>query len=165
MHDAYCSTVSCHMTPTPYYPIVLFRDALVLYRLPLYYKRPTYYCLGSVVKSLVLYPFLSPQSNCFTLFFVRRSAETRLRLFLLLKGIDLHSTVALSLGLIVSTVTIMIMCSIDPTELGPASLINAALGIIVICWLSSLPSSASGGHDRVLAAVCDFPGTCWSLKL
>jgi hypothetical protein len=93
------------MTPTPYYPIGLFRDALVLYRLPLYYKRPTYYCLGSVVKSLVLYPFLSSQSNCFTLFFVRRSAETRLRLFLLLKGIDLHSTVALSLGLIVSTVT------------------------------------------------------------
>jgi hypothetical protein len=41
-----------------YYPIVLFRDALVLYCLPLYYKRVCYYCLGSVVKSPVLYfPF------------------------------------------------------------------------------------------------------------
>jgi hypothetical protein len=37
------------------YPIVLFRDAWVLHCLPLYYKRPTYYCLGSVVKSPVLY--------------------------------------------------------------------------------------------------------------
>jgi hypothetical protein len=26
-----------------------------LHRLPLYYKRPTYYCLGSVLKSPVLY--------------------------------------------------------------------------------------------------------------
>jgi hypothetical protein len=29
-----------------------------LHRLPLYYKNPVYYCLGSVVKSPVLYPFL-----------------------------------------------------------------------------------------------------------
>jgi hypothetical protein len=39
----------------PDYPIILFRDALVLHRLPLYYKRSIYYCLGSVVKSPVLY--------------------------------------------------------------------------------------------------------------
>jgi hypothetical protein len=59
----------------------------------------------------------------------------------------------------------VIVCSIDQSELGPTSLINAASGIIVICWLSSLPSSALGGHDRASAAVCSFPGTCWSLKL
>jgi hypothetical protein len=45
------------------YSIVLLRDALVLYRLPLYYKRPLYYCLGSVVKSLVLYFPFSSQSS------------------------------------------------------------------------------------------------------
>jgi hypothetical protein len=60
---------------------------------------------------------------------------------------------------------IIIVCSIEPSELGPASLMNAASGIMVICWLSSLPLSAPGGHDRASAAVCSFPGTCWSIKL
>jgi hypothetical protein len=59
----------------------------------------------------------------------------------------------------------MVICSIDLSESGPASLMNAASGIIVICWLSSLPSSAPGGHDKASAAVCSFPGMCWSLKL
>jgi hypothetical protein len=60
---------------------------------------------------------------------------------------------------------IVMVCSIEPLESGPANLMNAASGIMVICWLSSLTSSAPGGHDRVLAAVCSFLGTCWSLKL
>jgi hypothetical protein len=51
------------------------------------------------------------------------------------------------------------VCSIDPSELGLTNLMNVALGIIVICWLSSLPSSAPGGRDRVLAAVWSFSGT------
>jgi hypothetical protein len=59
----------------------------------------------------------------------------------------------------------MIMCAIDPSESGPASLMNAALGIMVICWLSSLPSLAPKGHDRASAAVWSLPGTCWSVKL
>jgi hypothetical protein len=45
------------------------------------------------------------------------------------------------------------VCSIDPLELGPVSLMNAASGIMVICWLSSLPSSAPGGHNKASAAV------------
>jgi hypothetical protein len=57
------------------------------------------------------------------------------------------------------------VCSIDPSESGPNSLMNAASGIIVICWLLSFPSSAPVGCDRVSAAVWSFPGTCWSLKL
>jgi hypothetical protein len=60
---------------------------------------------------------------------------------------------------------IVIMCSIDLSESGLASLMKATSGIMVIRWLSSLPSSAPGGHDRVSAAMCDFLGTCWSLKL
>jgi hypothetical protein len=40
------------------YLFVFPRSALVLHCPPLYYKRPTYYCYGSVVKSPVLY--LSP---------------------------------------------------------------------------------------------------------
>jgi hypothetical protein len=60
---------------------------------------------------------------------------------------------------------IIIMCSIEPSELGPASLINATSRIMVIHWLSSLPSSAPGGCDRVSVAICSFPGTCWSIKL
>jgi hypothetical protein len=48
---------------------------------------------------------------------------------------------------------IMMVCSIDPSELGPANLMNAASGIMVICWLSSLPSSAPVGRDNVSAAV------------
>jgi hypothetical protein len=60
---------------------------------------------------------------------------------------------------------IVFVCSIDPSESGLASLMNAASGIMVICWLSSFPSSAPRGHDRASAAMWDFPGTCWSLKL
>jgi hypothetical protein len=45
------------------------------------------------------------------------------------------------------------MCSIDPSESGPNSLMKAASGIIVIYWLLSLPLSAPVGHDRVSAAV------------
>jgi hypothetical protein len=48
---------------------------------------------------------------------------------------------------------IVIMCLIDPSELGPANLMSAASGIMVICWLSSLPLSAPEGHDRVSVAV------------
>jgi hypothetical protein len=47
----------------------------------------------------------------------------------------------------------VIMCSIDPSESGPASLMNATSGIIVICLLSSLPSLAPVGRDRASAAV------------
>jgi hypothetical protein len=57
------------------------------------------------------------------------------------------------------------VCSIDPSESGPNSLMKAASGIIVICWLSSLPLSAPMGRDRALAVVWSFPGTGWSLKL
>jgi hypothetical protein len=60
---------------------------------------------------------------------------------------------------------IEIVCSIDLSESGPNSLMNAASGIIVICWLSSLPLSAPEGQDRVSAVVWSFPGTCQSLKL
>jgi hypothetical protein len=56
---------------------------------------------------------------------------------------------------------IVMVCSIDLLELGVASLMNAASGIIVICWLSSFPSFAPGGHERASAAMCDFPGTCF----
>jgi hypothetical protein len=52
------------------------------------------------------------------------------------------------------------VCSIEPSKLGPASLMNTASGIMVICWLSFLPSFAPGGHERVSAAMCDFLGTC-----
>jgi hypothetical protein len=45
------------------------------------------------------------------------------------------------------------VCSIDLSESGPASLMNAASGIMIICWLSSLPSSAPVGRDRALAVV------------
>jgi hypothetical protein len=48
---------------------------------------------------------------------------------------------------------IEIVCSINLSESGPANLMNAVLGIIVICWLSSLPSSAPMGCDRASAAV------------
>jgi hypothetical protein len=51
-----------------------------LHRLPLYYKDLVYYCLGSVVKSPVLYPSYLSQFSCLTLLFVRRSAVSRLRL-------------------------------------------------------------------------------------
>jgi hypothetical protein len=60
---------------------------------------------------------------------------------------------------------IVIMCSIDPLESGPTSLMKAASGIMVMCWLSSLPSLAPGGRDRASAAMCNFLGMCWSLKL
>jgi hypothetical protein len=52
------------------------------------------------------------------------------------------------------------VCLIDLLESGPANLMNAALGIMVICWLSSLPSSAPVGRDRASAAVWSFLGTC-----
>jgi hypothetical protein len=48
---------------------------------------------------------------------------------------------------------IEIVCSIDPSESGPANLMNAVSGIIVICWLLSLPSSAPVGCNRASAAV------------
>jgi hypothetical protein len=60
---------------------------------------------------------------------------------------------------------IEIVCSIDPSESGPNNLMNAASGIIVICWLSSFPLSAPEGRDKASAAVWSFPGMCWSLKL
>jgi hypothetical protein len=49
------SIVLTPRVPRSSYPIFPFGDALVLHRLPLYYKRPIYYCSGSVVKSPVLY--------------------------------------------------------------------------------------------------------------
>ena len=52
-----------------------------LCHLPLYYKRPIYYCLGSVVKSPVLYFSSHLNPKCFTLLFVWRLAESRLRSF------------------------------------------------------------------------------------
>ena len=52
------------------------------------------------------------------------------------------------------------VCLIDPSESGPASLIKADLGIMVICWLSSLPLSAPVGRDSASAAMCSFPGMC-----
>jgi hypothetical protein len=50
-----------------------------LHRLPLYYKRLVYYCLGSVVKSPVLYFSSRLNPKCFTLLFMRRLAVMRLR--------------------------------------------------------------------------------------
>jgi hypothetical protein len=50
-----------------------------LHRLPLYYKSLVYYCLGSVVKSPVLYFSTSSQFKGLTLLFVRRSAVLHLR--------------------------------------------------------------------------------------
>jgi hypothetical protein len=57
------------------------------------------------------------------------------------------------------------VCLIDPSESGPVNLMNAALGIMVIYWLSSFPLSAPAGRDSASTAVWSFPGTCWSLKL
>src|SRR5580693_9482082 len=61
--------------------ILLFSVGTLGYlcRLPLYYKSLVYYCLGSVVKSLILYFSYSPQSKCFTLLFMRWSAVSCLR--------------------------------------------------------------------------------------
>jgi hypothetical protein len=62
--------------------ILLFSVGMLGYlrRLPLYYKSLVYYCLGSVVKSPVLYSSYLSQSTSFTLLFVRRSAVSHLRL-------------------------------------------------------------------------------------
>jgi hypothetical protein len=57
------------------------------------------------------------------------------------------------------------VCLIDPLESGPTSLMNAASGIMVICWLLSLPLSAPTGCDSASAAVWSFPSMCWSMKL
>jgi hypothetical protein len=59
---------------------------------------------GSKVSCLVLPLLISIQ--CFTLLFVRRRAMTRLRISFVSKASTLHSKVALSLGLIVSMVTL-----------------------------------------------------------
>jgi hypothetical protein len=63
-------------------PIILLSSLGMLgylHRLPLYYKSLVYYCLGSVVKSPVLYPSYSPQFSCLTLLLVWQLAGTRLR--------------------------------------------------------------------------------------
>jgi hypothetical protein len=65
---------------------------------------PTTAGTGSKVSCLVLSLLISIQ--CFTLLFVRRLAETRLRISFISKASALHSKVALSLRLIVSTVTL-----------------------------------------------------------
>jgi hypothetical protein len=61
--------------------ILLFSVGMLgyLHRLPLYYKSLVCYCLGSVVKSPVLYFLTSSQSKRFTLLFVRRLAVSCLR--------------------------------------------------------------------------------------
>ena len=61
--------------------ILLFSVGTLGYlcHLPLYYKSFVYYCLGSVVKSLVLYSPYLLESICFALLFVRQSAVSRLR--------------------------------------------------------------------------------------
>ena len=52
----------------------------------------------------------------------------------------------------------VIRCSIDPGESSSAIRMKAVSGIIVISWLSFLPSSAPGGLDSASAAMCTFPG-------
>jgi hypothetical protein len=73
----YCLIASCPVNPI----IPLFSLGMLwyLHRLPLYYKRLVYYCLGSVVKSPVLYFPLLATIKWFTLLFVRCSAVTQLR--------------------------------------------------------------------------------------
>ena len=63
-----------------------------------------------------------------------------------------------------SACTSVIQCSKELGELVSKTLMNACSGIIVISWLSSLPSSMPGGLNRVLAAVCVFLGTCLRMK-
>jgi hypothetical protein len=73
----YCLVASCPVNPIiPLFSLGMF---WYLHHLPLYYKKLVYCCLGSVVKSPVLYFSLLLQSKSFTLLFVRRSAVTRLR--------------------------------------------------------------------------------------
>jgi hypothetical protein len=76
---AVCLLFFCRMFLKPI--ILLFSVGTLgyLHRLPLYYKSLVYYCLGSVVKSPVLYFSYPLQSTSFTLLFVRRSAVSRLR--------------------------------------------------------------------------------------
>ena len=63
-----------------------------------------------------------------------------------------------------SACTLVIQCSSEPGESALKTLMKVCSGIMVMSWLSSLPSSALGGLDRVLAAVCVFLGTCSSTK-
>jgi hypothetical protein len=79
---------SCRMFLKPIILLFSVGTLRYLHCLPLYYKSLVYYCLGSVVKSPVLYFSHSSQLKCFTLLFVQRSAVLRLRIPLLLKGID-----------------------------------------------------------------------------
>ena len=52
-----------------------------------------------------------------------------------------------------SVCTLVIWCSSDLGESASKTLIKACSGIMVMSWLSSLPSSAPGGLNRALAAV------------
>ena len=58
----------------------------------------------------------------------------------------------------------MICCSRVPGESLSMIQMKVILRIIVISWLSSFPSSAPGGLDRVSAAMCDVPSVCWRVK-
>jgi hypothetical protein len=49
----YCLLASCPINPI--IPLFSLGTLWYLHHLPLYYKRPIYYCLGLVVKSPVLY--------------------------------------------------------------------------------------------------------------
>jgi hypothetical protein len=57
------------------------------------------------------------------------------------------------------------VCLIELSELRVPRFTNDTSGIMVICWLSSFPLSAPGGHKRASVAVCSFLGTCCSMKL
>ena len=76
---AVCLLFFCRVFLKPIILLFSVGTLRYLHRLPLYYKSLVYYCLGSVVKSPVLYFSTSSQFKGLTLLFVRRSAVLRLR--------------------------------------------------------------------------------------
>jgi hypothetical protein len=68
-----------HMSLKPIILLFSIGTLRYLHRLPLYYKTLVYYCLGSVVKSPVLYFSYPLQSTSLTLLFVWQLAVSRLR--------------------------------------------------------------------------------------
>ena len=58
-----------------------------------------------------------------------------------------------SISGVCSTCILVIRCSNEPGESASKTLMNTCSGIMVMFWLSSLPSSAPGGLDKASAAV------------
>ena len=58
----------------------------------------------------------------------------------------------------------VIWCDRDLFELALNTLMNVCSGIIIMSWLSSLPSSVPDGLKRASAVVCVFSGVCSRTK-